>query len=30
MSAINEIKEPVTEIDEKPTRQELIERFAQI
>lgn len=29
-TAINKIKEPSTEIDEKPTIQELIERYSQI
>ena len=30
MSEINEVKEPTTEVDEKPTREELIERYAKI
>ena len=30
MNEINEIKNPTTEVNEKPTRQELLERFAEI
>ena len=30
MEEINEVKEPSTEINQKPTRQELIERYATI